>query len=547
MLANGALVWSARRQARAPENLIDTKGPLVKAAIRMTNAEQSTRAMPSQQFILFAVQFGILLGTVWLLPRILENENGGISATVRAAGIFLALWALMRPTAGLYIISVEAFSVDFVKKVAVYYGSATTSTIIDVLVVTMLAIVATIAGTLIQGIALRRFKITTLHWVVLGASGLLSVAIFFASQGANGFSKAGEDAFDTAVPICLLIPMTIFLGDREQLQKLLKVQFWLAVIWAIWGIKQYYTGFLQLEWFYAETGLSAVASDHMLKFAEPRPFGFASGAMNYGVIAPYTVYGIWLLWQQRRNRVMNAVGTLILAWGLVTSLQRTALLFPFIVLGCYYCFRSKGRTVLAYAGTIGLLLLGIASAEYLLDHLSDINSAIQLPGDWADKVLNVGTFSDRLNSWTLLKDPTIYSWFGIREKIVNHDIFTRIIISYGVVGLVVVLATVVGTLTFMHYVVLRIADPEDQKTVTFLLAATSPNLILGFAEGGNFSSNPTNIQIWTFFGAAATIAMNTKLVNYWPSAFASGPQKPLRAFGDGNLRVSTAGSRVIRR
>jgi hypothetical protein len=478
----------------------------------MMNAEQNARAVPTQRLMLAAVQVGVLLVAMWLLSSILENENGGISATVRALGVGLALWAYLKPKAGLFIITFEAFSVDFVKKVAVYYGVASMGTIIDVLIVTMLAIVATIVGTLIQGVALRRFKIAPLNWAVLAVSGVLGVAIFVALKAESGFAKAAEDAFNAAIPIALFLPMTVFLGQRDQLQKLLKVQFWLAVIWAAWGIKQYYTGFTQLEWFYAETGLSEVASEHMLKFADPRPFGFASGVPNYGVIAPYAVYGLWLLWQERRNRILCGAGTLILFWGLVTSLQRTALLFPLIVLVCYYCFRSKARTIATYTAIVCAFLLGVIFADYLLYHLDDINAAISVKGDWAEKVLTVNTFSARLESWTLLMNPSIYSWFGIREDIANHDIFSRIIISYGVVGLVIVLATVAGTLILMHSVVLRIADPDDKKTVTFLLAATAPNIILAFAGGGNFTSNPTNIQIWTFFGAAATIVMNAKLI-----------------------------------
>ena len=293
----------------------------------------------------------------------------------------------------------------------------------------------------------------------------------------------------------------------------MKVQFWLAVIWAIWGIKQYYTGFIPLEWYYAETGLSAVASEHMLQFADPRPFGFGSGMPNYGVVGAYTIYGVWLVIHQRRNRFWYMLGTLTVFWGLVTSLQRTALLFPLIVVVCYYCFRTRGRTLATYAAMITLFIIGVAFSDYLLEHLNDINSAIEVRGDWAEKVLQVNTFSARLISWQLLKTPRIYSWLGTHENFPTHDVFSRIILSYGVVGLTAVLTAMAAMLTFLHSIVLRVADPTDRKSVTFLLAMTVPNILLGFAGGGNFTTNPINIQIWTFFGAAVTIIIHTKLID----------------------------------
>lgn len=458
------------------------------------------------------VAFGILFFALYLTSTIVSSDNGGISAAVRVIGAFLAVISLIKPKVGLYIITIEAFSVDFIKKVAVYYGSVSTQTVIDVLIVTMLAIVATIGGVVLQGVALRRHKITVAHWAILAASAILGVAVFAAAFKGMGVAKAGEEAFNSAVLIGLAIPMAVLLGERDEINKLLKLQFWFCVVWAIWGIKQYYVGFLPLEWYYAETGLSSVASAHMLMFAEPRPFGFGSGVPNYGVISPYAALGCWYVVQEPAKRLRYLVGTAILFVGLVTSLQRTALVFPFIVLVCYFFFRTKSRTIALYVATAVLFVLGIIFAEELLAHLDDINQLISLPGEWAEKVLNVATFSDRLQSWRLLKTASIYSAFGTGEEMGLHDIFSRIIVSYGVVGLTVVLSVLITTAYFMHRTVLRIVDPQDRRFTTFLLAATTPNVFLGFAGGGNFTSNPTNLQIWTFFGAAFTIITTAPLM-----------------------------------
>ncbi len=479
----------------------------------MTAAETSSRPVHSQGLLLIAVTVGILILAAYLTQSILENENGGISATVRTIGICLAILAFVRPKMGLYIVSVEAFTVDFIKKVAVYYGTVSTGTIIEVLVVTMLALLGTIVGIFIQSAALRRYKIVPLNWAILIGAVLISLGVLLASVTDSGLEKAAENSFNAGVYIALALPITILLTDREELNKLLRVQFWFAVIWAAWGIRQYYVGFTQLEWFYAETGLSSVATEHMLKFANPRPFGFGSGVPNYGVISPYFIYGLWHVAHYRRKRMIYLLGALALFWGLVTSQQRTALVFPLFALVFYYCFHTWLRTVSIYVTAAVTFVLGVIYCDYLLDHLYDINDAISFfKGDWAENTITVGTFSARLGSWENLKSPATYSLFGNHLNVDNHDVFTRIIISYGVVGLVAVIAASIWLLVIMHRMLLRIEDPEDRKFATFLLAVTIPYVGLGFAGGGNFTTNPINLQMWTFFGAAVSLVIHSKLI-----------------------------------
>ena len=477
--------------------------------------EAGSRPIHSQGLLLMAVAVGVLMLAVYLTSNIIESENGGISAAVRTIGVCLAICApsalVRRPKAGLYIITVEAFSVDFVKKVAVYYGTASMGTIIEVLIVTMLAVVATVLGVLLQSVALRRFKIAPLNWGLLIGSSILGIAVVLASKSTVGFEKAAEDAFNSCFFIALALPITVCLASKEELNKLLRLQFWLSAVWAIWGTKQYFMGFNQLEWFYAETGLSAVASDHLLK-GDLRPFGFGSGAPNYGVISPYLVYGVWHFFQYRRRRLLYLLGSLTILVGLVTSLQRTALIFPLLVPIFYYAFLDKRRTIIVYCSAALLFIAGIIASDYLLDHLQDIDDFIAIGGTWGGNVLTVNTYAARLSSWQLLKNPAIYSLFGLNDDFANHDVFSKVIISYGVVGLLATVSAGVTTGWFLHRTLLRIANFEDRKFATFLLAATMPFIFLGLIGGGNFTSNPTNLQIWTFFGAAVSIVIHSKLI-----------------------------------
>lgn len=474
------------------------------------NDAANSRPINSQGLILIAVSVGVLMLAVFLTSSIIENENGGISAAVRTIGIGLAIWSLVRPKAGLYILSLEAFSLDYVKKFAVYYGAVSMGTIIEVLIVGMLAVVGTIGGFMLQSVALRRYRLPTILWVVFLVAMVASVAMMVA-QRSYGLEKSGENAFNCCVYITIALPMAMLLVERDQIIKLLNVQFFCATIWAVWGIKQYYFGFTWLEWFYAETGLSAVATDHMIRVNDTRPFGFGSGMPNYSVIGPYLCYGAWQIMHRCRRRTLMMICTAILFWGVVTSLQRTMILVPLFVLFLYYCFQTMRRSFLVSLAGSTVFIVGVAYAEQLAASIGSINEFISVGGYWGESVLSVNTYIDRLGSWTNLKNPAVYSLFGLKESLPSHDVFSSILMSYGVVGLLVTLFTVIYGSWFILRTIQRVEDPADRRFALFCLAMTATTLALGFIGGGNFTANPVNLALWSFFGVTICMVVNSRL------------------------------------
>ena len=314
----------------------------------------------------------------------------------------------------------------------------------------------------------------------------------------------------------------------------------MATIWAVWGIKQYFLGFTNLEWFYAETGLSAVASDHMLH-GDTRPFGFGSGVSNFTVIPAYLCYGVWHTLQHRKHRLLFMGCTAILFCGVLASLQRTMLVVPCLVVAFYFLLQTLRRSAISYALCLGTFILAVFNAEYLLLHLDDINEVISVDGYWGQNMLNVGTYEARLHSWLYLKDPASYSLFGLPESISrSHDVITETLANYGVVGVLLAFVIVTFGLWFVQRAVLRVEDPQDRKFAIFMLAVTVPSVGTGIIGGGNFTANPVNLQTWSFFGACIALAVNSRLAPITTrktarellEAFqAAGPKVPLAAQG----------------
>ena len=60
---------------------------------------------------------------------------------------------------------------------------------------------------------------------------------------------------------------------------------------------------------------------------------------------------------------------------------------------------------------------------------------------------------------------------------------------------------------------MRVEDPVDRQFATFCLAITVTTLALGAVGGDNFTATPVNLEMWSFFGAAISLAVNSRLAD----------------------------------
>jgi hypothetical protein len=285
---------------------------------------------------------------------------------------------------------------------------------------------------------------------------------------------------------------------------------------AAWAIKQYYFGFDQIEWEYARSGLSKVHYSQMFGFANPRVFGFFGSASALGCAAIYCAFAWWHGFRFRDKRLFWVLSALILTWVLVVSTQRAALLYPLIVLVASFAFRTKMRVVALYSTGFVLITLGILNAKYLLNQGIDNTNRFlaQLGGgSWGEQVLKVSTFSDRLRGWERLGRADSWSLFGtgkqtfssvtlgfdVNSSDYSHDVINKILINYGVIGLLCVLIPGVILLTALHSTVFVQREKQDRNDTAFAIALSLPMIFMSFLGGDNFNANPINIQIWTAF------------------------------------------------
>ncbi len=470
-------------------------------------------AVDSKSILTGAAILGTILVGIVMAVFVTTNAAGGIAALVPLITVILTLLALINPRAGIFGLAALVIWVDEFKRLAVYFGGAYSMTVMQTLAMPFIVLAALNAGFLLN-IMFGKVKIDRLGIMIYLVGGIIGVVILKTMAG--GLADRGQRAANIAGYLTLIPIACTYLKTFDEWRKFFAFQVIVALPAAAWAIKQYYFGFDQIEWEYARSGLSKVHYSQMFGFANPRVFGFFGSASALGCAAIYCAFAWWHGFRFRERWLFWLLSASILSWVLVLSTQRTALLYPLIVLVCALFFRTKLRTLAFYSTGFLIFVLGIFNAKFLIDQgLDNINRFLARlsGGDWAEQVLRVGTFSDRLRGWERLGRAESWSLFGtgkqtfssvtlgfdVNSSDYSHDIINKILINYGIIGLLCVAIPGAIVLIALHSTVFVQNQKQDRNDTAFAMALSLPMIFLSFVGGDNFNANPINIQIWTAF------------------------------------------------
>jgi hypothetical protein len=440
------------------------------------------------------------------------NPAGGLAAMIPLITVSLSILAFIKPRAGLFALVPLVIWVDEFKRLAVYFGGAYSTTVYQTLAMPFIVLGALNLGFLVHAL-FGRVKLDFLSYVFYAIAAIVGGGIFVTMAGS--LPERAQRAANLAGYITLIPIAYTYLKTFDEWRKFFNLQVIFALPAAAWAIKQYYFGFDQIEWEYARSGLSRVHSGQMFLFAEPRVFGFFGSASALGCVAIYCTYAWWHGLRYRPWRLFWIASALMLSWVLVVSTQRTILVYPIIVAIVTFTFRTKARVTVAYIAALIIFLLGVFTADYMLAKgLEQVNRTIATESAWGSRVLNVNTFSDRIRGWARLKRPETWSIFGT-GKIAqsgmygadqlagteddNHDVINKILINYGVFGLLMITIPGFFVVRALHQSVFLATDKTSRNDAAFALALALPAIGLALIGGDNFNTNPINMQTWTCF------------------------------------------------
>lgn len=459
----------------------------------------------SKSIINLLVVVGLMFLGIVMAVSVTTNAAGGLAALVPLIGGILTLFALVNPRGGLFALAALVIWVDEFKRLAVYFGGAYSTTVYQTLAMPFIVLAALNTGFLLN-MLFGKVKIDTLGIVFYALATLVGGTVFFTMEGTTPERvqrAANLTGYITLIPIAYT-----YLKSFDDWRKFFGFQCIVALPAAAWAIKQYYYGFDQIEWTYAESGLSAAHFNQMFKFENPRVFGFFGSASSLGCVAVYCAFSWWHAFANRKWRFLWLFIAMIFSVVLVCSTQRSALIYPIIITPFIFLFRRPLTTVAAYATGAVIFISGVIFADYLLEEgLDKINEAIAVDSGWGQKVLVVSTFSDRLRGWSRLSKASSYSLFGTEGAAqgtiteyadnYNHDVINKILINYGVVGVLAIAIPGLFAVSILHKTIFNQQTTQLRNNAAFALALTYPMILLSFVGGDNFNANPINIQLWT--------------------------------------------------
>ncbi len=450
---------------------------------------------------------GLVLGVIMAI-FVVTNPSGGLAALVPMVTFVLSILSLLNPRAGLFGLVPLVIWVDEFKRLAVYFGGPSSTTVYQTLAMPFIVLAALNCGLLLHAM-FGKIKLDRIFYVFYLLAFILGVAVFASTEGsipARGQRAANLAGYISVVPI-----VYTYLRTLRDWQKFFSFQVVIALPAALWAIKQYYFGFDDIEWYYAKTGLSLVHSNQMLNMINPRTFGLFGSASALGCAGIYCAYAWWRGFSAERKRLLWIICAVLLTWVLYCSTQRTALLYPLIAFMASFLFRTRIRVAATYVAAITLFVIGVMNATYLLNEGLEItNEAIATEGGWGSQVVVVSTFSDRLVGWERLSRSSSWTLFGTEanrksgtlgyfsgSEDENHDLINKILISYGAAGLSIIAIFGSFIARYLHQSVFLANTRQARNEAAFVLALALPVIGMSFVAGDNFSTNPINLQIWT--------------------------------------------------
>ncbi len=459
--------------------------------------------------LIIAIFLGIYLPT---------NRSGSFAAFVKVVGVCCVVLAVVNPRLGLNILVVQGAYFDLLKRLAVYFGSASFLTVVEILVIPMLTLAACATGGVVRTF-LQKGHLERREFLLLVLVAIVGGVFFLRQAGMYGVMKGAQLTYG-GVGFMLVLPLFfILMRDVEDVMNFLRFTFWALLPVALYGLRQAFFGFTDFEVYYAKTGFTVTAGEVFA--VVPRPFSTLSSTSAMSVMGGCVLFGYWHVLNHRRRRLLYFLASFIFFIAMLSSLARsTIVMFPVMILA-YHFFKTPFRTFCLYSAVVGVFVVLVFSSKTLLRNIDAINEWMPSSSVYSQRAFNVSTFSDRLIGLSQLTNPKRWTLFGVssaeRRKSVEHERYgskyyahdgiNGILLGYGVLGMVVVFGGGAGMLFAAHrrYFRYRGSLPEYESLVRLGLAYCVPFIALNMGSGQIMHVSPVNIFFWSMAAAAGHV------------------------------------------
>jgi hypothetical protein len=298
-----------------------------------------------------------------------------------------------------------------------------------------------------------------------------------------------------------------YFNEKDRVLSLIKITIVLGVIVALYGIRQFFGGFLPFEeaWFLRSTTSENVASlqAYFVKRGVLRTFATMDSHSSYGIFLGISLLFAWIIRPIHRFSYSILI-YVILSFGLVLSFTRFTYLLPLIAFGFVFLFYYRSIKPIINIHKyrrVMIILIAVVFSFFIfyvvMDLLYNYDIIPSFSNPYLNRIFGTGTLSARLrlnelsipgNYLSLLGSGLASSSyfaakFSFSSTDINfHNIFLDMLGSLGIIGLASFLFFL---FFFIRHVLKLIKFDDDRISKRILIGLFS--LILGMLMVGHFN------------------------------------------------------------
>jgi hypothetical protein len=508
------------------------------------NIEGRGRAFGIERLhITLATVLGLLVSVFIGLYAVGMGGNPLTSLMLITAGSLMLL-STVNPRQGLRLLIISGACLDFLKRFLVLFGIGSFSDVVGVLAVAPINLAGVFLGTCVLRPIFtkkmldkheRRLVYLSLFLIVA------SLASGFRTSRSLGAAEIGGAANQSAYS--LLVPVICVLfrhGGIDEVKRLLQFAVYVYLPVAIYGIHQFIFGFNQFEIDYLRAGFTSMSE--MLHTDHPRPFSMLNSNHAFAVsMGVFVIVSSLLCTHRLRNRtgIFSSKGRWVIpalyAVACLLSFGRAGWLVAIIGFICMFAFRTRKRILIFYTVfTLGFGLM-VWKADVIYASIDKLQDMLPSGSAFNEQAFRLGTYSERLFGFqNVFRNRSMWTWFGnpalaskhgeqLGADEIVHDALGQMLVSYGIVGLVVIAMAGGLSLFLFHRKILAIRRGPDEILGRGLLSMGIAIFFSGVLVGSHIGLFPINLLFWIFVGAlAAVVLMKT------PSLPDNAPRVPAR-------------------
>ncbi|MDB4533973.1 O-antigen ligase family protein [Vicingaceae bacterium] len=441
-------------------------------------------------FKIYNIWFLILLFTSVLFIGVKMANNPMISYMIigLAIGIFFLLLVYKIPRIGMYSLLIFTFFViGFTRLIPLKLGLGVDSLLL------LMWIILFFKGFQKANWSIKNNLLTycALIWVIY---------IFIQLYNPEAVSKEAwfYASRNMAFYPLMLIPL-VFLICNQQYDVKIFIKIWcvLSILFALYGVKQYYFGLYSFEWAWLAKGAH---KNHVFWGVLKRMFSFSSDANQFGQCMAHSglVFTVLIFKEKKISLIILYATTAILSfWGMMISGTRGAIMVPLIGFTVYFVLYKNIKVLIAGA-LVGGFVLYLLAFTFFLHSLEPVRRMRTAFNPTKDESFIVRIENKKRLSAYLADKPfgggigSSGGYFGRRfgkgsylSNVETDGLYVRLHAEAGIIGLYLFVILHILSVGKMVLIVWKLKNPHIKNTMNALTVG-----VIGLLAA-NYSSDVT--------------------------------------------------------